>query len=615
MCGIAGIWGKREDEPAAGAALEPMLDRILHRGPDDRGRWDGPGTALGHVRLSILDPTARAHQPMVTPDGRGVLVYNGETYNFRALRRELEAEGVAFTSAGDTEVVLHALVHWGPRRAISRLNGMFAFAFLEVEEDVLWLARDRLGIKPLYVARPGSQLLFASEVKALLAHPAVERRPSWRHWATYLLRGWVEGRATAFEGVESLEPGSWWRVERDGSMQVHRHFHVLENLDVDRLIRTEREDPAAAVDRFERALQESVEAHLQSDVPLGTICSGGVDSSLITAYARDTYPDLVAYVADVSDGRDGEGEGAQARRVGRHLGVPMRTVPVDRTCFLRRWPQAVYHEDAPNFHPSDAALLELTDRCRRDGVEVLLTGEGSDELFGGYGWYAKTERMWRRRRGFLWRLRHRRRLRGDAVKLALGPLYTDFARHDPMVRLRLMALLDTNAEVRPQRLMERLAAVVPVEDRALLVHGLDDLERYLTPILMRHDRCGMAAALEMRVPFLENHLIDLGLHAPRRWKLHRGRGKWIVKEAAMRRLPKDVVHAPKKGFPVPRAFARGAEGLLRGGALAELQGWSPRTLDAYLALTPADPGLSFRLASLELWARIFFRSEDPEELG
>src|SRR5262245_7204983 len=272
-----------------------MLAPMLHRGPDGRGCWAEDEVALGHLRLSILDLSQRASQPIAAAGGEGVLVYNGEVYNFRALRSELEREGAVFASSGDTEVVLQALLRWGPERAIPRFNGMFAFAFFDRRSRELWLARDRFGIKPLYRAECGGELLFASEPQALLAHPGMTRRPDRLAIASHILRGRQDARLTFFEGVEAIEPGTWWRIGRSGA-QRQRYYHVLDALDVDRLLAAKAD---GTVPRLEALLDESVRLHLASDVPLATICSGGVDSSLIAACASRHQRDLRCYVAEI----------------------------------------------------------------------------------------------------------------------------------------------------------------------------------------------------------------------------------------------------------------------------------------------------------------------------
>jgi len=606
VCGLVGIL-RRDGEAADVRLIDRMLAPLAHRGPDGRGVWAEREVALGHLRLSILDLSERASQPIATPDGEAVLVYNGEVYNFRSLRAELEREGVAFTSTGDSEVVLQALARWGPRRAIPRFDGMFAFAFFDRRTRELWLARDRFGIKPLYLAECGGELLFASEPQALLAHPGLPLRPDRLAIASYVLRARPDPRLCLFEGIEPLEPGSWRRIAR-GVDERERWFDVLDALDVERL---RAPAPADAVSRFEALLDESVRLHLASDVPVATICSGGVDSSLVAAFASRHLPDLHCYVAD-SDGRNAEGESAQ--RVADHLGVGLTRVRLDRESHLRLWPQAVAHDGSPSYHRSSVALLALVRAARKDGVKVLLNGEGADELFGGYGQHERAARAWSWR---AWLERtfdpspKRRRERARDADFEIRLAHSGLSRFGE----RGLAVIDGDGELRRRALFAKLASIPSRGDRAFLFRSLADLDDTLDPLLRRHDRMAMAASIEMRVPFLENALIDFGLHLPRAAKLRGREGKWVVKQAARRRLPESIVFAKKRAFPVPFELDAGSEALLAGGAAAELLHWSRRTQTRLIALAKRRGPLRFSLVGLELWGRIYLRGEKPDALA
>ena len=606
MCGLVGIL-RRDGEPADVRILDRMLAPMLHRGPDGRGTWAENELALGHLRLSILDLSERASQPIATAGGEGVLVYNGEVYNYRELRAELEREGAVFASSGDTEVVLQALLRWGPRRAIPRFNGMFAIAWFDRRARELWLARDRFGIKPLYKAERAGALLFASEPQALLAHPDLPCRPDRLAIASFALLGRPDPRLTLFEGVEAIEPGTWWRVGAKGS-ERQRYFHVLDDLDVERLLAPE---PRNVVTRFEEILDASVRLHLASDVPLATMCSGGVDSSLVAALASRHVKDLHGYVAEAAFER---GEGDAAQRVADHLGMHLTRVRMDRESHLRLWPEAVRFDGHPCHHRSSVALLAVARVCRADGVKVLLNGEGSDELFGGYGWYARGYRArgWRARlkRGLDLSARRRRQRRRD-LRIASSITLPGMAS----LGARGIAVIDGDGELRRRALLEKLAPVRSDADRAFLVGCLDDLYCNLDPLLRRHDRMAMAASIEMRVPFLENALIDFGIHLPRRSKLRRGQGKWVVKQAAEKLLPAEIVHARKRAFPMPGAFDVGSEALLHGGAAGELLQWTQRTQQALIPLSRRSEGLRFSLVGLELWGRLYLRGEKPDALA
>jgi asparagine synthase (glutamine-hydrolysing) len=607
LCGLVGVW--RGDRPVERGEIAAMLGPIAHRGPDDSGEWLNGRVGFGHLRLSIIDLSEASRQPMATADGLGVLIYNGEVYNFRDLRSALEREGVRFATSGDAEVVLQALHHWGPEKALPRFNGMFAVAYFDGREKALWLARDRIGIKPLLVADTGTELLFASEAKAILAHPRFARRINEDVLDRFLLGRFWDSTTSFFAGIEGVAPGSWWKVTDDG-IEKRAYFDVLSALDVERLVANGNTDPTSFVEPFAAALRASTRLHLVSDAPVGTMCSGGVDSSLVTAYAKEALPDVRAFVADITWPG---GEASQAEKVGKHLGVAVERVRVDRERLLGLWPRTVWHSDGPTSHPSDAALLAVTETCRDAGIKVLLTGEGSDELFAGYGVYRKTREAWRRlewpRRLFTRRRRHLAR------DLAAAPFSSLIAARDHLLRRRLVLFLDGEREFYAQQLMERLRPVEPASDRAFLAHVLYDFTDYISWILHRHDRMGMAASMEMRVPFLENAMFDFAFHLPRRAKLQGRTGKWVVKEAAAKVLPREVVYAKKKGFPVPEEFTRGTEAILAGGMVADRFGWSAEVSRHMTAIARADAHFRFHLVGAELWMRLFFDGASAESLG
>ena len=609
MCGIVGSW--RHDGGSVDADdIERMLAPIAHRGPDDAGAWQGGRVAFGHRRLSIIDLSSAGHQPMLTADGAGVLVYNGEVYNYRELRRELEREGAEFRGHSDSEVVLEALHRWGPERAIPLFNGMFAFGYFDRRSETLWLARDRTGIKQVFVADTGRELLFGSEIKALLGHPRFAARLDE---AKLLKRmaGRRRGHETLYGGVDGLRPGTWWKVTA-GGIEKHPYFDLETAIDLDRLAAAHRDrDVDKQVGTFREALADSVRLHLISDAPLAVMCSGGVDSSLIAAHARDDIPSLVGYVADVPPG---SGEGAAAERVGRHIGIPLRRIALSREAYLRLWPDAIHHLDGPAFHASDPALLAVTRACRADGIKVLLTGEGADELFGGYPWQYATYRRWRRR---AWLLRLLPGFAGPAVRRRWQafPLQGMRSSVEHLLWTRLSMSMDADDALLPTRLMERLSAVPDLADRAFLTHCIADMSGHLSSLLHRHDHIGMAASIEMRVPFLETALIEMALHLPRRAKLHHRQGKWVEKLAALDRLPRETVLAKKLGFPMPTGLMRGSESLLVGGRLADQLGWSRGTAQTVVDDLRRSEHLRFVFVGVELWLRQQFGGETPGAQG
>ncbi len=620
MCGIAGWWN-RDGEKADANTLEKMLDKIVHRGPDDRGMWMNESTALGHQRLSILDLSSRGHQPFITSDGQSVITYNGEVYNYLELRAQLEEQGVEFRSTTDTEVVLYALHMWGPEKAIPLFNGMFGFAYRDRRSGTLVLCRDRLGIKPLYVYCRGPRVVFGSEIKALLAHPDVACVPDRHALAIHALFHRIDNQLTPYEGIESIKPGSYWKIQSD-SIETVDYFDVLRDLDVDRLRKARYTKPEEFAERFRGLLSESVRMHLASDAPLATMCSGGVDSSLVTSGVKGHRSDVVAYVADV---KGAVSEGAIAKRVARHLGIDIRQVDVEPEDALRLWPWATWFGDHPNTHASDMPMLAVAKACRDDGIKVVLTGEGSDELFGGYGWQAETFEMWRRwRKHPMSRLNMRNRWHRALASLIPERFHMTKPRNpfakatwqndEATSQFRLVFPLDPGRHLRGTEILRKLNGAGPYEECAFLARGLDDLYGHLEGLLKRNDRMGMAASVETRVPFLENNLIDFGMHTPFGAKYRNGEGKWLVK-AASNDLPRDVVYAKKLGFSVLWDSFRHGLPLLRNGMVADLFHWPSRTLDTLLDLLERDPVLTFNIVSIELWARLYLSGESADELG
>jgi asparagine synthase (glutamine-hydrolysing) len=614
VCGIAG-WYHLDGGAARGDALDAMLSRLHHRGPDSRGVFvEGP-VALGVHRLSILDVSVLGDQPALDPEAGAALVYNGELYNYRELGKELEARGVRFHSSSDTEVVLRALAAWGPEEAVRRFSGMFAFAYYERRARALWLARDPLGIKPLVTsARPGAYV-FGSEAKSLLQHPLVACQPDREAIRYYLLNERFDAGSTPFRDVRAFPPGHLARVA-GGEVRTRPYFDALDAVDLGRRPRR------GWVTDLEDALAASVRGQVVSDAPVATLCSGGLDSSYLTALASRERP-LTAYVANVEGARP---EAARARRVADHLGLPLTLVDVDAAAFLRAWPQATWFGDAPTSFGSDPALYLVTRRCREDGIKVLLTGEGADEILCGYPWLWQGADLVERPAvsGLLARLLGRRRER-------LWPLLADLAGDvrqawsfgsieapDPYRPLReALAFHGGEALLRRRRLLRELSAIRDPGERMVLAASLNCLSGHLSALLHRADRMGMGNSVECRVPYLDTDVVGLALSMPVGAKLRGRTGKHALKRAAVKRLPADLVRAPKWGFSVNRDFYRDAAWLLRDGVARELLEWSGDTTEQLVSelLAAPRPVVLFTAVSLELWGRVFLRGESPEGLG
>jgi asparagine synthase (glutamine-hydrolysing) len=589
--------------------LPGMLAAQTHRGPDAGGVWHSPSLALGHRRLAIFDTASHADQPMVTADGHGVIAFNGAVYNFHELKSELEQEGLTFRTKSDTEVVLAALHHWGPDTAVPRFNGMFALAYFDLRTQTLWLIRDRLGIKPLSVAVLPERIVFASEDKALLACRGVSGTIDTRE---IILRLALQARAAAaslFSGLERLPPAAIWRIA-DGRIERRTYWHALDALDMDRMLRPA--DHAALQQTLLAHFDRSVELHCRADTTLAAACSAGVDSGLITAFARKRRTPFHAYVVDPLVGGS---EASDAERTARHLGVSMRRVPLDQQRFLELWPRVVQHLESGGWSNSNMAMLLLTERCRADGVKVLLTGEGADELFGGYRWHAQDAKRWRPlARPYRWLMRPARR-RSLERRLAAAPFSNSLGLASELERGIVTCSLAPEQNFLQQKIMRRLEPITSLPERAFVGSGIHDLYTHMQELLYRHDRLSMAHGVELRVPFLENTLIDFALHLPPSARFHRKQGKWLLKRIAAKHLPAENVWARKRGFPIDNAFTTGTQELLRDGLLADVLRWSRGEVADLIGLAAREERIRIWLVGMELFLRIFVGQQSVEDLA
>ncbi|MET3518715.1 asparagine synthase (glutamine-hydrolyzing) [Mesorhizobium abyssinicae] len=610
MCGIAGVWRKRDPIGAGDLSdIAGMMQALAHRGPDDHDSWSSSRLALGHRRLAIIDPSPAAREPMLTACGKGVLAYNGEVYNYRSLRQTLEAEGCIFRSVSDTEVVLQALHHWGPEKAVPLFDGMFSFAYFDARDNALWLARDRLGIKPMAVAETAERILFASEDKAILACDGFGRRIDAREITLRLAWQHRDSSFSLFDGIERLPPAGLWKITGAG-IEKRCFWHVLDVLEAER-ITGDRISDDEHMAKLEALIEDSVDIHCIADASIATACSSGVDSGLITALSKRFRPEIHGYVVDPRLGRS---EAENAERTGRRAGIPLRRVPVDRDRFFELWPKAVWHLESDGWHASHVGLLALAEQCRADGVKVLLTGEGADELFGGYKWQAESMRAWQ---AWSWpgRLfRSKRWLDRKFGRLRHAPFKTSTGNSSASERNLVLRSLSPELNFLQTRIFDRLEPVTPLGDRAFLGCCLYDLYSHLQDLLNRHDRLSMAASVELRVPFIENRLIDFAIHLPRRQKLRGRTGKWLLKKVAEKHLPRENVYAPKKGFEISSGFTQGSQGLLRGGYLRDALKWPATAVEDLVDLARRDEASRLRLVGMELFLRLHAGGETAGNL-
>ena len=539
MCGIAGFISPTR---ADAAALVPMLARIAHRGPDGQGTFvEGPA-ALGHCRLAIIDLQGGA-QPLYSEDKNFVVVFNGEIYNYRELTAELTALGHTFTTRTDTEVLLHGWEQWG-RELLPRLRGMFAFALWDRRAQVLFCARDMFGIKPLYYCRcADGTLLFASEIKAFLDHPSFEKQLNTAQLPLYLSCQYSPGRDTFFAGVQKLLPG-----------------HFLEFSEG--IVRTTRwvqpaflpGDTPPAPDELEAVLRQSAEAHKIADVEVAGFLSGGVDSAYLTALARPARTYTISYAEPKYD------ESFPARALARNLGLRNRVRCISPGEFWDAVPAVQYHMDEPMADAAAVALYFLNREAARD-VKVVLSGEGADELFGGYNIYRDpfTARWYNRLPPWL-----RGGLGVAASLLPPGPGVNFLVRRGLSLEERYFgptALLTEREKRRllpgyegdgdPVCLTESSWDMTEDQDPVTRMQQVD-LQLWLAgDILLKADKMSMAHSLELRVPYLDKEVFALAAALPAAAKANARMTKIALRQAAARTLPPAAAARKKLGFPVP----------------------------------------------------------------
>jgi len=618
MCGLAGVL--RLDGAPAGenerAIVARMLDAIAHRGPDDRGIDTLGPVCLGAVRLAILDLSPRGHMPMFTADRRAALAYNGEIYNFPILRRELERAGVRFRSTTDTEVVLESLRRAGAA-ALSRMNGMFAFALFESDRGELLLVRDRYGVKPLYFAEDRGRLLFASEIKALLPHLATRRldRGALGEWWLYRNLDAL-GSRTLIQGLRQLPPGHLLRFA-NGRTHLECWYDPLAQVDAEACREEAARSEAEVLRRVEARLEDSIRHRLVADVPVGVLLSGGLDSSLVCLLAARHQRDLTAFHVSI-EGYPEHDERPYAETVTRHCGIPLIPLALRPETFRTSLAHVAWLEDHPITHPNSVAYFRIAERARREGVIVLLSGEGADELFGGYAWSHRRRRRLTRIAPLLARLPAK--LRDALTLLAYGMegLPVTAHRFREALPAAIVTLDRGLREGLARRAEEAYGFIADAADRAVLAGTIFDLSEFLAPLLRRLDRTTMGASVECREPFLDPDLVHLALALPATYKAGRRADKWVLKQIAARELPRSHVYRPKMGFPLPLAeyLAPLAQGeRFCGGFLEEEVGLDRAAITRILRDLGRRPHGAFGLLALEFWGRIHLRGEDPETVG
>lgn len=614
MCGIAGIF-RWDGQPASAGEVHAMCEAMVHRGPDDEGLFVGEGVALGMRRLSIID-VAGGHQPIANEDGSAVVVFNGEIYNYRELRADLVRRGHHFATTTDTEVIVHLYEEYGSA-VTDHLRGMFAFALWDARKRELLLARDRLGIKPLFLAETKYGVVFGSELKVVLQAPGIERTLNWPALGHLFAFQATPATESVLQGVQKLDAGHRAIVRAGQRITVERYW------DIDPACqRNDAEDDL--LDELRERLDESVRLHMRSDVPVGAFLSGGVDSSaVVSAIVRLGYPLKTFSIAFDEPEFD---EGPYARAVAKAFGTEHHELRVTPEA-LDVIEDLVWHLDEP-FGDSSAIPTYLVSRLAAGHVKVVLTGDGGDELFGGYDKYLVEQRERRFDRlpgGF-------RRLLGAAgAQLPVGTPGRRYLMH--------MALDGADRYIDASTLFPRreqcsllnrdvVARMEPADFRAdaraaltrsaadpLTALQYADLRGYLPlDILVKVDRMTMAHSLEARPPLLDHPLAEFAMSLPSHQKVRGTTTKYLLKRALRDALPPGIADRPKQGFAVPLSYwFRGpwtgfAHDLLRSKTCRERGVFNPAYVERLFALHRLGRNMDrelWMLASFEQWCRLF----------
>jgi len=627
MCGICGVFNFDPSRQVQHSWLANMNRQMAHRGPDDDGFFVAENAGLAMRRLSIID-LQTGHQPLSNEDGTIWLVYNGEIYNYQELRARLLDRGHIFRTHADSEVIVHLYEEYG-RSCVEHLRGMFALAIWDSRSRRLFVARDRMGIKPFYYRLTGREFIFASEIKSLLAFPGVKRDLNRSALPEYLAFGYLSGEETLFEGIRSLPAGNWLELDESGNASQHEYWDLRFGAQEDR-------PENFYVDTYRGLFEECVASHLMSDVPLGVFLSGGLDSSAVAAVAaKHRGEPLQTFSVGYEEARFSELP--YAHTVADHIGAQHHEVVVGCDDFFAALPGLIWQEDKPVTWPSSVALYFVA-RLAREHVRVVLTGEGSDETLAGYARYSWT--LWNARFDAIYRRALPRPLRSWMQDFIGNTSLLDASRRRQLQH----TFLGRNGDTWNSMYFENfLCAFTRREQGELLLGPVDaaardpyanaasfwergsgdllsrmlytDIKTYLAELLMKQDRMSMAASVESRVPFLDHVLVEFASRIPARYLIRQREGKQILKSAVRDLLPASIIDRRKMGFPTPwSAWLSGPKAEWVSRLLTE-----PRSLERGLfkpqsvrhILDEHNSGRRdrtdqlWRLLNLELWHRVF----------
>lgn len=532
-----------------------MRDSMLHRGPDACGLYSDDSVGLAHRRLCVIDVQG-SHQPLSNEDGSVWVIYNGEIYNYQALRELLLQRGHRFKTAGDTEVIVHLYEEYGPA-FVEQLNGIFAIALWDRKAQSLFLIRDRLGIKPLYYYQQANQLVFASEIKALLANPSYVPEVNKKVLYSYFSFMDIYDAQTLLNGICKLEPGHMLKANHNG-IAINKYW------DVKRAKQGEEASEAEYLEQLDAHLRRAIRLQLVSDVPMGAFLSGGVDSSLLVAYMSELNGGPVETFS-IGFKEEEANEFRYSRWVARRFQTDHHEYVCSEQSFLDGLPTVIWHQDEPLRHHASVPLYFLSQYAKND-VTVILSGEGADELFLGYRKYRLAqiqtylnrvyqavlpEALWEKVGDLASKLTKRKIGSKVMRRLCLPPATVALAYSSPLPGIAVGSALEGGWYDRVnQDYFEQSFENAPTSG-FLNRFEYADIKTHLVSLLMKQDKMSMAAAIETRVPFLDHELVEFAFSLPETMKLRGQRGKYLIKRLAERKLPKELIYRRKMGFPVP----------------------------------------------------------------
>jgi asparagine synthase (glutamine-hydrolysing) len=565
MCGIIGF--VKVNSLSSSLSLDSAVQFLSHRGPDDIGVYEDNNFGLGHARLSIIDLSALGHQPMKSDNGQVVLVYNGEIYNFKSLRESLIEKGYVFNSQSDTEVLLNLYFEFG-KDMLLHINGIFSFAIWDYRSNSLFLARDALGVKPLYYAETTQGFIFSSEIKALVELDNIKKDLDYASLNRYLSFLWCPGEGTPFKQVRKVQPGRALIISQ-GKIESEWTWYNLP-------IYTPSTSPIKRNDAIlgtAKHLQQAVERQMVADVPVGAFLSGGLDSSAIVAFAKEINPEIRCFTIKTSGGNEQDmlEDLPYAKKVAKHLNVQLDVISVDANQMAHNLEKMVVQLDEPLADPACLNVLYISQLARDNGIKVLLSGTGGDDLFTGYRRHfaLSLERYWNwmpsvvrsKFENMTAALDQRNVLSRRLTKMFNGSGLSGDNRLINYLRWNnqsdLYALYssdfknelhDKNAELPMLSFLDNLPTGVNSMDKMLALEQRFFLSDHN---LIYTDKMSMAAGVEVRVPFLDKDLIQFAAKIPAKYKQKGREGKWVLKRAMEPYLPKDVIYRPKSGFGVP----------------------------------------------------------------